>query len=75
MMSKVQGQALTEDLELVGVTGLLGVGDEGGVREAHTRWTMWYSSCCWNLRKPEIKTKKLSNRKNSQNSINSSQIV
>lgn len=23
-----------------------GLGELGGVREAHTRWSMWYSSCC-----------------------------
>lgn len=52
MMSEVP---LTEEFESVGVTGLLRVGDEGGVREAHTRWTMWYSSCWWSLKNPMIK--------------------
>lgn len=23
-----------------------GFGELGGVREAHTRWSIWYSSCC-----------------------------
>ncbi len=39
--------ALTEELESLVLTGLLEVGDDGGLCDAHTRWTMWYSSCCW----------------------------